>query len=271
MVSMDKVSDLIREIAAEEVMPRFRNLKSDEVRDKTKGDPVTEADLATERRLSAGLLAMLPGSVVVGEEGVFEDRSQLELLGGDDPVWLIDPVDGTKNFTEGSDLFAVMVALVRRGIAEKTWVYGPVHDEMVVAELGAGSFINGTRLTGRPAPGSAGKMVGAVHTKYLSDASRPAVEANMASFASNEQLYCSGVSYIQIAQGKLDHALYWRTNPWDHAMGALIVSEAGGRSAYLDGLDYYVAPTDKMGLIAVSDASSWDLVRGTLFPDGVPA
>ena len=271
MVEMDRVATLIKEVASEEVLPRWRNLKDHEVRDKTKGDPVTEADLATERRLTAGLRALLPGSLVVGEEAVHDDRGVLSHLDRDEPVWVIDPVDGTKNFTEGTDVFAVMVALVRQGVPLGAWIYAPVADEMVVAEAGAGAFLNGASLKGRSAPGSAAKMYGAIHTKYLEGPVRTTVLSHMGAFAGNEELYCSGLTYVGIARGRLDHALYWRANPWDHVMGALIVAEAGGRSAYLDGETYRAQAKDKRGLIAVADAGAWDLVHWTLFPEGVPA
>lgn len=270
MVDPNIVADLIKEIAAEEVLPRWRNLKDHEVRDKTRGDPVTDADLATERRLTRAFGDMLPGSLVVGEEAVHEDKSLLDHLNRDEPVWVIDPVDGTKNFTEGTDLFAVMVALVQKGAPTAAWIYAPVSGEMVVAEAGGGAFLNGARLSGRKAPTQPKEMIGAIHTRYLEGSVREEVLAHMGSFAVNEELYCSGLTYVQIAKGQLDHALYWRANPWDHVMGALIVAEAGGRSAYLDGETYRAQAKDKRGLIAVADAPAWEVVHKTLFPNGVP-
>jgi len=271
MIDANIVADLIKEIAAEEVTPRWRNLKSHEVRDKTKGDPVTEADLATERRLTAAFKDMLPGSLVVGEEAVHEDSALLRQLDGDDPVWVIDPVDGTKNFTDGSELFAVMVALVQKGAPRAAWIYAPVTDEMTIAEMGEGSYLNGARLSGRKAPADAAQMHGAIHCKYLEGPVRNEVLGHMDAFASNEELYCSGLTYVGIARGQLDHALYWRANPWDHIMGALIVAEAGGRSAYLDGEIYKAQALDKRGIIAVADAAAWDTVHHALFPNGVPS
>ncbi len=268
---IDAVGKLIREIAAEEVLPRWRNLKDHEVRDKTKGDPVTEADLACERRLTVAFKEMLPGSLVVGEEAVFEDATVLARLEGDAPVWVIDPVDGTKNFTQGTDVFAVMVALVQKGVPRAAWIYAPVADEMVVAESGGGAFLNGARLSGRSAPETAGAMRGAIHTRYLESPIREVVLAHMDAFGANEQLYCAGLTYVALARGALDHALYWKANPWDHIMGALIVAEAGGRSAYLDGETYRAQALDKRGIIAVADAAVWEMVHKTLFPKGVPA
>ncbi len=271
MIDSEKVADLIRAVAAEEVLPRWRNLKAHEISEKTKGDPVTEADLAAERRLTAGLLDLLPGSLVVGEEAVHADNALLERLNGEAPVWLIDPVDGTKNFTEGSDLFCVMVALVQGGVTSHAWTYAPVAGEMAMAELGGGARLNGQPLRAKAAPLSVAAMRGAIHTKYLDPDVRQEVERTMGAFASNEQLYCSGLTYVRLATGALDHAVYWRANPWDHAMGTLIVAEAGGRTAYFDDVPYAPDAGGKRGIISVADKAAWSLVRETLFPNGIPA
>lgn len=270
MVDSNKVAELIQTVAAEEVLPRFQNLAAHEISEKTKGDPVTEADLAAERRLTAGLMALLPGSLVVGEEAVHADSSILKRLAGHEPVWLIDPVDGTKNFTEGSDLFCVMVALVQGGQTTHAWTYAPVADEMAMAELGAGAQLNGARLKAPDTPVAVAAMRGAVHTKYLDPDIRAEVERTMGAFASNEQLYCSGLTYVRLATGALDHAVYWRANPWDHAMGALIVAEAGGRTAYFDEVPYVPDAGGKRGIISVASKANWQIVRDTLFPNGIP-
>src|SRR6185437_792815 len=99
----------------EEVMPRFEKLESGDISEKGPGDLVTVADIAAEHRLTPALRGLLPGSLVVGEEAVAADPAVLALLDGDDYVWVVDPIDGTANFAAGIPLFAVMVALIRRG------------------------------------------------------------------------------------------------------------------------------------------------------------
>ncbi|MGQ0675326.1 MAG: inositol monophosphatase family protein, partial [Rhodospirillales bacterium] len=81
------------EIAALEIMPRFRNLAAGDIRKKHGGETVTVADEAAERALSPRLAALLPGSGVLGEEGAAADPGTLALLAGDAPVWVIDPID----------------------------------------------------------------------------------------------------------------------------------------------------------------------------------
>ena len=112
---IQRISRLIEDVAAAEVMPRFKQLSPDDIRKKHGGEIVTVVDEAVETWLAPRLAEMVTGLVVVGEEAAAADPAIIERLAGDHPVWLIDPVDGTSNFAEGRPAFAVMVALVRAG------------------------------------------------------------------------------------------------------------------------------------------------------------
>ena len=153
-IDRDAVAALLREVAASEVLPRFRNLAKADVRAKTSAqDLVTLADLEAERVLTARLPALLPGSVVVGEEAAYADPRVLERLDGETPVWVIDPVDGTANFSAGRPTFAMIVALVDRGQTVAGWILDPLHDRMALAERGAGAWLGDTRIQAHPADG----------------------------------------------------------------------------------------------------------------------
>ena len=95
------VSEAIVAICAEEMVPRFRALNQSEIGTKDGGDVVTIVDTICEQRLKATLTDLLPGSVTVGEEEVAANPALLDRLEGQDDVWLIDPLDGTKNFAAG--------------------------------------------------------------------------------------------------------------------------------------------------------------------------
>ena len=110
MIDVDRITKIIKETADEEVLPRFQKLNEGEVSEKAHGEVVTIADTETERVLTERLAAALPGSHVVGEEAVSEDPRVMDLLEGPEPVWIIDPIDGTSNFAGGKPVFAVMVA-----------------------------------------------------------------------------------------------------------------------------------------------------------------
>src|SRR5258707_9780751 len=98
LVDSARIERLSAEIAAEELMPRFEKLEAGDVSEKSPGDLVTIADVATERRLTPALLDALPGSRVVGEEAAAADPRILDQPLGDEPGLGVDPIDGTANY-----------------------------------------------------------------------------------------------------------------------------------------------------------------------------
>src|SRR3954471_16654534 len=113
---LNRLGDVLREGAQREIAPRFRQLAPSDVIGKPSADDphdlVTAADRAAEAALTERLPELVPGSTVVGEEAVAADPSVLQRLRGNAPVWLVDPLDGTKNFAAGRWPFGTMVALV---------------------------------------------------------------------------------------------------------------------------------------------------------------
>jgi fructose-1,6-bisphosphatase/inositol monophosphatase family enzyme len=263
---LDQVSDLIREVAATIVLPRFRHLRSGEVHQKAPGDTVTIADQESERALTRGLTGLLPGSEVVGEEAVAADPSILRRVGDRGAVWIVDPVDGTNNFAAGKTPFAVMVALLRAGEPVASWILDVVDDRMTVAEAGSGATIDGVRVKTRTDDPGPAALRGVVAHKYLTADLRAQSAANAHRLAEvTAGHHCAGYEYPAVATDEQQFALFWRILPWDHVPGSLIVREAGGTVLHLDGSDY--RPTDsERGLLVAPNADIWHTVRGTLFP-----
>jgi fructose-1,6-bisphosphatase/inositol monophosphatase family enzyme len=224
--SIDRVSALIREVAQTEILPRFQRLAVDDISEKRPGQVVTTADVEAERVLTASLAELLPGSVVVGEEGVAAEPGRLAAVGSEAQVWVVDPVDGTQNFADGQPVFATMVALLRDRRAVASWIYDPVTERMAVAELGSGAFIESERLHVAP-PVALEKMRGRLSGRT----------AKKLAGRIGEAFYqrCAGHEYLALARGAAHFALFRRLNPWDHAPGELLVREAGGYSRRLDG------------------------------------
>ncbi|MFL6115587.1 MAG: inositol monophosphatase family protein [Catenulispora sp.] len=268
---LDQVGELIREVAATIVLPRFRHLAADEVHQKSPGDLVTVADQEAERALTRGLTALLPDSVVVGEEAVAADLKVLRRIGDDGAVWIVDPVDGTNNFAAGKTPFAVMVALVRDGEPVASWILDVVDDHLTVAEAGSGAYRDGVRVKTRTDDPGAAALHGVVARHYLPPDLRATATANAPAFgAVTNGHHCAGYEYPAVATDEQQFALFWRILPWDHVPGALIVREAGGTVLHLDGTPY--RPTDsERGLLVAPNDEVWRTVRDTLFPSGFPA
>ena len=145
---IESVTGLIRDVAVQEIVSRFQKLESHEIGDKASGEIVTAADIEAEKLLSAGLSDMLPGSRVIGEEAASADPGLFDLFKGDDPVWIVDPVDGTRNFANGIHRFGVIVALWADGRTRAGWLHDPLTGNTVTAVEGEGAWQDGRRHGG---------------------------------------------------------------------------------------------------------------------------
>ncbi len=259
MPSTEAIAAIIREIAQTEIVPRFRMLARDDIREKGPGDFVTTADLEAERQLTRRLVDALPGSAVLGEEAAAQDRTLFDLLTGDVPVWVIDPVDGTGNFARGQPGFAVIVARVQHAEVRAGWIYDPLADVTVTAEAGAGAWSKGVRLA--VARGVAGKdMIGAAYGRTATGSRAGKALAESGRVGAVRNLGCSGLEYVELALGRAQFSLHSRSLPWDHAAGMLITREAGGLAGFLDGAPYDPRIATRP-VLAAADQTAWDIVR----------
>jgi len=264
---LDQVAELIREVAATVVLPRFRRLAAGEIHQKSPGDVVTIADQEAEKALTRGLIALLPGSVVVGEEAVAADPRVLDRVRDPGAVWIVDPVDGTNNFAAGKTPFAVMVALIRDGEPAASWILDVPGDHLTVAEAGAGAYRDGVRVKTRTDDPGASELRGVVARKYLPPQLREIAGANAPKLGEvTAGHHCAGYEYPAVATDEQQFVLFWRILPWDHVPGSLIVREAGGAARHLDGAPYHPANRER-GLLVAPNDDVWHTVRDTLFPD----
>jgi fructose-1,6-bisphosphatase/inositol monophosphatase family enzyme len=259
------VAEAIKEAARSEALPRFQRLKAHEISEKSPGDPVTVADLETERALNRALSSLLPGSVMVGEEAVAENPALLGALRGEGACWLIDPIDGTINYAAGVPLFATMVALIVGGEVVGGWIYDPVHDVMAMAEKGSGAYLDGQRVSLGPDP-ALERLSGCLHLSGYDRELAATAARNFDAVGPLMVLHCAGLEYQMMLRGRLHYAVYLRTNPWDHAPGLLLLAESGGHSARLDGSPYDInVTTHPSPLLAAVGEGAWQDLRSGLF------
>lgn len=251
---MDRVGRLLREVSATLVMPRFASLLSHEIDIKTSGEPVTIADREAETLLTRELTSIISGSRVIGEEACSVNPALLDEL-NKGTAWVVDPIDGTDNFASGRAPFAMMVALLQDGVSIASWIYDPLNDRLAAAELGGGAWIAGKRICAPPSPSDPGQWHGIVSSAFLPRAQVKTVDSILASVGHvHPTERCAGHEYPLVATGVRDFILYWRTRVWDHAPGALLLTEAGGCAIYLDG-DHYNPALARSGLLLTHDAT----------------
>lgn len=270
-ISLDAVAHLIREVAEQQVLPRFRNLADHDIREKAPGNLVTVADTESERALTTALTQLLPGSLVVGEESVAEDPGILNALAGTAPVWVIDPVDGTLNFANSVPRFAIIVALVAGDELHAGWIHDPVQNTTAMAVAGGGAWRldpTGKRPLRRTRMPPLAQARGAVAGRFDSRGRALDLLKRSGRVGALHRVTCAGLEYVDLVEGRVDYAAFGRTLPWDHAAGVLIVREAGGTSAFVElesGRPAPYSPRRQAGLLLhAPNKDAWSELREAL-------
>lgn len=258
IVDVDTITRILTETATSEVLPRFQALAEGEIREKAGGDLVTVADEQAETVLASRLRDMMPGSVVLGEEAAASDPDVIEYLAGEDPVWVIDPVDGTGNFARGVEPFAVMLALVRHGETCAAWIHEPMSGRVTVATHGGGTWVNGYRISIPPSPTDTRSMQGTLHagTHGSRDLVRR-LDKRRDRVGVQRSLRCAGAEYTRLARGEQHFSVFTKLAPWDHAPGSLILTEAGGVARLSEGRDYSPLVRKAEALLLAPGEESW--------------
>jgi fructose-1,6-bisphosphatase/inositol monophosphatase family enzyme len=255
VIEIDNVARIMREVAAQEVMPRWRNLASEDVVEKSgPSDVVTVADRAAEVELSHRLADLIAGSRVIGEEAVHADPSIIQNFASGDPVWVIDPIDGTSAFAKGETGFAVMVALVRGQELLAGWILEPVSGLLHMGERGSGVWRDRDgaveRLATPHIPGSYKELIGLLGRRHMSDVRRAEIRARGEAFGALQNVSCAGLDYPRLLSGSAHFAIYNKSEPWDHLPGLALATELGFVFSKHDGSAY--APGDNEGGLVIA-------------------
>ena len=202
------------------------------VRGKNDSSPVTDADERAEALIVPALEALLPGVPVVAEEAVAGGRApQLAAR-----FWLVDPLDGTKEFVNRNGEFTVNIALIERGVPVLGVVLAPALGRLVAGASGRGAFVEdaeGRRaIACRPVPAEGLTVVAS-----RSHGDKAALDAFLAGRRVASLAYAgSSLKLCLVAAGEADlYPRLGRTMEWDIAAGHAVLLAAGGQVRCLDG------------------------------------
>ncbi len=259
------VINVVRRAAKSEILPRFRQLSSADIRTKTRADDlVTDADTSAEAMITRALQIAFPSALVVGEEAVSAKPELLEGIADAQLAFHIDPVDGTWNFAHGLAVFGVIIAATRFGKPVFGLIYDPVADDWAIAgedtpaelqrPFGAQNVLKASM--GKPLE----EMSGYIALPHFDPAHQAQLAATLPSFARTGSLRCSAHEYRMVAQGHTDFLLTAMLHPWDHAAGALICANAGCHVEMLDGGDY-TASRHTGHLLVAPDRTTWNRLQ----------
>jgi myo-inositol-1(or 4)-monophosphatase len=189
---------------------------------------VTDADVAIQQRLEKEILALFPGDLVVGEEGLRGDLPEP----GDRHVWVIDPIDGTNNYGRRMPGFSVSIGVLHQGMPVAGAVHDPMADMLFTAERGGGAWLNGARIAVRPLPLSRRSLF-AIRSPY-----EGGVPPVVVSWLGRYRLRRFGSTALQlcyVALGGLAFVHDQRASLWDVAGAAPVLIEAGAAISRPDG------------------------------------
>jgi myo-inositol-1(or 4)-monophosphatase len=204
------------------------------VRSKSRNDFVTEIDQLAERDIIETIRRTHPDHGFLGEEG---GRS-----GGDEFLWIIDPLDGTTNFLHGFPTFAVSLACEYRGRLEHAVVYDPMRQELFTASRGDGAQRDGRRIRVSKQTELEGALIGTgfpyrANARWI-DEYLAMLKSVMQQTAGVRRPGAASLDLAYVAAGRIDGFWEIGLNSWDTAAGTLLITEAGGRVGTLSGGDY---------------------------------
>lgn len=205
---------------------------------KKKNDLVTHVDKASEALIIKEILKKYPDHKILAEESA----SQLEDISGEKYIWIIDPIDGTTNFSHGLPQYSISIAVMKIS-SKKTSknyeyldgeiivgvVYAPKLGELFYAEKGKGAYLNGKKIktSGIKTLEDSLLVTGFPPTRK---------EENLKYFAKMinkcqavRRLGSAALDLAYIACGRFDGYWEFGLHPWDIAAGSLLVKEAGGK------------------------------------------
>ena len=264
-IRTDQVEKIIQEVAESVIVPRFRNLRAHDIRFKGEDDPVTIADNEAEKAFAARLLPLIPNSKLVAEEAYAADPSILDVFLGDDPVWIVDPLDGTKAFIAGEPVYGVIVALAHNDETLMSWLYDPTSREFITAEKGSGAYHLGKKLSVLSAD-KVENMSGIIGHRIV-DAykqcnwspvdKRPVFHRMLSACHDYARLVVGDPHFSRTASQAHFHCWLETCTPWDSAAGILINTEAGGYTAHWNEEEFKPSHYGR-GVLTAPDKDSWN-------------
>lgn len=209
----------------------------------TKADrtPVTKADRECEEKITALLSARFPEHGFLGEE-------LGERPGKTNARWIIDPIDGTKNFIRGIPFFATLIALEEDGEVTTGVMYAPAINDLLYARKGQGAFANGTQVHVSDVAELRDAML--IHGGLKDLQVRPCWEPflRLVEGTARQRGFGDALGHSVVICGQAEVALEPEVKPWDLAATKIIVTEAGGRFS-----DFAGSPSIYTGSAVISN------------------
>lgn len=217
-------------VATEIIMPYFGRLDTHMIDTKSSDtDFVTIADTQAEAYLAEDLSSLISGSIIIGEES--EARiSTMRQYWPDGVVWVIDPLDGTRNFVNKNNKFCSMVTLVHDGIAMAAWIYRASEKDCFFAQKDKGVYHLGGYGAQKCMPAGQASFedaLGTANAMGFAEPLRTEVRARLKTHKGRYHIGSAGLDAVAIAQGRSEFIMHSKLTPWDSLPVSLFAQELG--------------------------------------------
>ncbi len=238
---MKKIAIFAVQKAGQHLLKEFRKFSLSKIKAKDKHEIVTPADLMSEKIILNLIQKKFPGhSIMTEESGKITKKSPF--------VWVIDPLDGTTNFTMKNPIWSVAVSLWKWGKPLFGIVFAPALDEMYTAEINKGSYLNSKKINVSKKAKISGSLLTFCHGHHEKSIKKTIKLYQKFKLAARDlrQLGSAAIEMGFVAAGRTESIMIPGAHPWDVAAGTLIVREAGGRVTDFFGNDWNLKSRDML-------------------------
>ena len=263
------ISNLLIEVNKLVVLKYYKDLESRQISTKSSEDDyVTIADKESEEFIVRKLIGFLNVNHYIGEETSYLNKNEYKSIKDQSLSWVIDPIDGTKNYIKGKKEFCSMISLISNAIPIATFIYYPLKDLLVYAFKGFGAYSIDTKTNKitnlKIQKTNISNVLGSGGTKGIEEPLRQLVLNNLRKHTNRLFIGSAGIETIMLASNEIQFVFHGRVTPWDHSPLDLITKEAGG-CVYMANDKTEFNAFSEGPIIAASNYKIWKSIRDLAF------
>ena len=267
---LDFIVNILIDVNEKIVLNYFNKLTPKDIDIKSSTDDfVSVADKKSEDYITKKLSNFLDNTKIIGEETAFLDKENFLSLLNEPLLWVIDPIDGTKNYINGNENFCSMISLVEHSLPIASFIYKPLQRQFIYAFKDIGAYIFdvetkiSTKLNLELDPFN--KIIGSGGTKGIPEVFRKSILSNLRSFTKRVFVGSAGIETMMLVTNKIQFVFHGRVTPWDHSPLDLIIKEAGG-CVYMARFKEEFNIKSKGPILAATNSKIWNEVREIAIP-----
>ncbi len=267
---VEYITSILIDVNDQVVLYYFNKLSPNDINTKTSSDDfVSIADKKSENFITKKLYNFLGITKIIGEESAFIDNENYLSLLNEPLLWVIDPIDGTKNYINGNKNFCSMISLVKHSSPIASFIYKPLDRELIYAFKGIGAFklnIDTQVLSKLKIEiNKFSQIIGSGGTKGIPEEFRKSILNNLRANTKRLFIGSAGIETTMLANNKIQFIFHGRVTPWDHSPFDLIIKEAGG-CVYMSRSKVEFNINSKGPILAAASNDIWNHIREIAIP-----